>query len=155
MFSFVENFDLYDENYKPYGVFIRSSSNYWHHHARCEGKGYVVSCTGNKYFLHTPKLSDFKSSLRFKFGALNKYAAISFFFGYDIELFCGYELRAEWKEPSRELSFRLFEIIDEREPREICQKTVNGVEFPHSDNEYTFSAVLEGERLCPLIYKQA
>jgi len=30
MFSFYEKFELYDENYKPCGVRIQSSSTLWH-----------------------------------------------------------------------------------------------------------------------------
>ena len=97
MYHFCENFKIYDENYKPYGIRIQSSSTLWHKHARCGADGYSVACTGNKYFFETPELKNFNSNVKFKFGPLHNYAAVSFFLGYSISDFSGYELRIEWK----------------------------------------------------------
>ena len=128
-FQLTENFQLYDENYKPYGIFIQSSSNYWHKHAHCTPDGYCVGCTGNKYFLQTPPLSAFRASVAFSFGHVDRNCGISLYFGYDPDTFCGHELRIDWKKDTQQMRFILFSITGEV-TKEIASRTEEGVAFP-------------------------
>lgn len=135
MFTLTENFRLYDENSKPYGIRIQSSSNLWHKHAFASSEGYRVASGGNKYFLDTPKTDTFESRFVFSFGALDMYAGVSVYFGYDPETFSGFELRAEWQKNNKTLAFRIFEIINEQES-EIAASIVEQIDFPSSECEY-------------------
>ena len=147
MYLFCENFKLYDENYKPYGVRIQSSSTLWHKHAMCGADGYSVACTGNKYFFETPELKSFKSTVKFKFGALHNYASVSFFLGYSFADFCGYELRIEWKKDRRELLYRVLRIHEERIPTEVESRTETDVAFAEIGKEYVLNVSYEGKKL--------
>lgn len=147
MFCFCEKFKLYDENYKPYGVRIQSSSTLWHKHALCGADGYSVACTGNKYFFETPELKSFEATVSFKFGALHNYAAVSFFFGYSFENFSGHELRIEWQKDRRELLYKTLRISEERLPVEVQSSTKNNVEFAESGKEYVLKAVYRENKL--------
>ena len=151
MFNFCENFKLYDENYKPYGVRIQSSSTLWHKHARCGADGYSVACTGNKYFFETPELKSFEATVNFKFGALHNYAAVSFYFGYSFEKFSGHELRIEWHKDRRELSYKILRIDEERLPVEVQSDTKNNIEFAQSDKEYVLKVAYgENKLVCEI-----
>ena len=147
MYHFCENFKLYDENYKPYGVRIQSSSTLWHKHARCGAEGYSVACTGNKYFFETPELKHFNSNVKFKFGPLHNYAAVSFFLGYSISDFSGYELRIEWKKDRRELAYKILRIDEERKPIDIDSRTKTDVEFAENGKEYSLDVSYKENRL--------
>ena len=130
MFTYFEDFKRFDENYKPYGIFIEACSSLWHNHALPVADGYSIACTGNRYFLITPKTGAFKADFSYRFGVLHKYAGVSFFFGYSPETHDGFELRAEWKKEENTLSVRLIEIASEaRIDRET--KTVTAA-FPES-----------------------
>lgn len=136
MFVFEEKFLCFDENYKPYGIEIESSSNLWHKHAHPTEKGYTVYCTGNKYLLNTPESENFELELTYKFETLNNYAGISVFFGYNRNLHSGYELRAEWMLDSETTCFTVF-AIREGLHSEIEKIVLQNIPFPFADVTYT------------------
>ena len=51
MFSFEENFKLYDQDYIPYGIDIEACNHLWHKHIRPVPDGMAIAACGNKYFL--------------------------------------------------------------------------------------------------------
>jgi len=114
MFTYTENFCLWDENGKPYGINIESSSNLWHKHAKCTKDGYIVYCTGNKYLLDLPPTQDFEAELSYLFEVVGKHAGVSFFWGYDPEKHNGYELRIGWNSAEKRRVVEVLEIKEER-----------------------------------------
>lgn len=136
MFIFEEKFNVFDDNYKPYGIFIESSSAHWHKGARIAEKGYAISCCGNRYFFDVGKVKEFETSLRYGFSVLKDTASISVVFGYNPDKHCGYEFRVEWLNEDELCVVKLLEIVDEK-TIEITSEEVKGVVFPKPNKEYT------------------
>lgn len=135
MYTFEEIFQCWDDTYKPYGIRIEASSWLWHKHARASKNGYIVYCTGNKYLLHMPEVKDFSMNLKYCFEALNTYAGISVFFGYNPERHSGYELRVEWEKDSKTMKSTVFSICDEQYTA-IASTVSEDAQFPCAGTEY-------------------
>ena len=142
MFVFKEEFKVFDENYKPYGIFIESSSSHWHKGARIADKGYAISCCGNRYFLDVGKVKEFEATLNYGFSVLHDTASVSVVFAYDTDKHCGYELRLKWL-LSCTLNVELMKIEDEWVDV-IAVKTLEGVAFPKKNEEYTLKFIAKG-----------
>lgn len=146
MFTFKEEFKVFDENYKPYGIFIESSSAHWHKGSRIADRGYAISCCGNRYFLDVGKVKEFEVELDYGFSVLSDVAAVSVVFGYNPDRHCGYELMAEWRKDGEILNVKLIKIVDERNT-EVEVQTIKGVPFPQPNEDYKIKFCAKNDKV--------
>ncbi len=98
-FHFSEDFKLHDECGRSYFVDIEEHSAFTHGHARIMEDGkYHLLLNGNKHFLTTPPLRDFRLEMDFSMKFLNTDFGYGFlfYFRYDRALRKGHTLRCLW-----------------------------------------------------------
>ncbi|MBQ5747151.1 MAG: hypothetical protein IIV81_04330, partial [Clostridia bacterium] len=122
MFEFIESFELFDENYMPYGIEIEACNHLWHKHIRPVEKGMAIAACGNKYFLRVPKAAEYVAEYEFSFNYVTDFAGITLYSGYERVGHSGYELVARWLKNEKTLEVTLRILTDDRTESEITKK---------------------------------
>jgi len=129
MFRFTENFQLYDENYKPYGIEIEAATHLWHKHIRPVEAGMAIAACGNKYFLRVPTAECYDAEYEFTFDYITDFAGAVLYSGYERVGHSGYEIILNWNKQDSTLAVTVRTLISDRTADEVTQ-TVPSEYFP-------------------------
>ncbi len=149
MYTFKENFNLYDAEKQPYSFCGEHYTRYTHHFGYTTDDGkYYVNCSGGKHFFRTPAIKDFtlKFNVYYKPPTLvHRYAdgTVSFaiYFGYDREERHGRRVFYRYNDDEKSLA-----VILQDDTRDVITniKEVKYEDFVWSANEelpFEFSVI--------------